>query len=61
MYGSDALCGVLWGTFEIPHGISYQYTEIYGLHTPLKFWELSDFRAHMRFLNAQGPVSVTDI
>ena len=28
MYGSDILCGISKGTFEIPHKISYQYIEM---------------------------------
>ena len=37
MYGLDILCGISKGTFEIPHKISYQYTERYDFYTTLKF------------------------
>ena len=40
------------GTFEIPHKISYPYIERYDFYTALKFQELLDLRAHMRFWNA---------
>ena len=36
MYGSDILCGILKGTFEIPRKISYQYIERYRFYPQLK-------------------------
>ena len=52
--------------FEIPHKISYpyiEYIERYDFYTTLKFKELLDLRAHMRFWNApqvssRGPLVV---
>ena len=52
MYGSDILCGISKGTFEIPHKISYPYIERFHFHTKLKFPELLDLRAHKCFWNA---------
>ena len=56
MYGQDILCGISKVPFEIPHKISYPYIERYDFYTTLKFYELLDLRAHMRFWNAPlGP------
>ena len=33
MYGQDILCGISKVTFEIPHKISYPYTERYDFDT----------------------------
>ena len=52
MYGQDILCGISKVPFEIPHKISYPYIERYEFYTTLKFEELLDLRAHMRFWNA---------
>ena len=52
MYGQDILCGISKVPFEIPHKISYPYIERYDFYTTLKFSELLELRAHMRFWNA---------
>ena len=52
MYGSDILCGISKGTFEIRHKISYPYIERCYFYTTLKFQELLDLRAHKCFWNA---------
>ena len=36
MYGSDILCGISKGNFEIPHKISYPYIEKYGFYPQVK-------------------------
>ena len=36
MYGQDILCGISKGTFEIPHHISYPYTERYRFYSQVK-------------------------
>ena len=36
MYGSDILCGISKGTFEIPLKISYPYNESYGIYSVMK-------------------------
>ena len=33
MYGLDILCGISKGTFEIPHKMSYAYTEGCGFYS----------------------------
>ena len=52
MYGYDVLCGISKVPFEIPHKISYPYIERCDFYATLKFQELLDLRAHMRFWNA---------
>ena len=52
MYGYDILCGISKVPFEIPHKIPYQCIERCDFQTTLKFLELLDLRAHMRFWNA---------
>ena len=42
MYGLGILCGILKGTFEIPHGISKPYIKRYNFHTMLEFYEIVD-------------------
>ena len=37
MYGLDILCGISKVPFEIPHKISYPYTERYNFYAILKF------------------------
>ena len=54
MYGLDILCGISKVPFEIPHLISYPYIERYDFYVTLKFLELLDLRAHMRFVNLPG-------
>ena len=46
------LCGISKGTFEIPHKISYPYTERYDFYTKLKFYKLLDLRGNTQFWNA---------
>ena len=36
MYGLDILCGISKDTFEIPHKLSYLYTEICGFYSQVK-------------------------
>ena len=36
MYEFDILCGILKGTFEIPHKIPYPYIERYDFYMTLK-------------------------
>ena len=50
MYGYDILCGILKGTFKIPHKISYPYIERCRFYSHVKIWELLDLRAHKCFL-----------
>ena len=52
MYGSDILCGISKGTFEIPHKISYSYIERCNFDTVLKFYEFLDLRTSKHFWNA---------
>ena len=52
MYGQNIMCGISKAPFEIRHKISYPYIEKYDFYTTLKFQELLDLRAHMRFWNA---------
>ena len=52
MYGSDILCGISKGTFEIPHKKSDPYIERCRFYLHVKIWELLDSRAHKCFWNA---------
>ena len=52
MYGSDILCGISKGTFEIPHKISYPYLERCRFYLQVKILELLELRALTRFWNA---------
>ena len=49
MYGSDILWGILKGTFEIPHKISYPYVERCSFYPRVKLQGLLDLRAHKCF------------
>ena len=59
MYGSDILCGISKGAFEIPHKIYYPYIERCRFYPQVKIYKLLDLGAHKCFWNApQGPIPV---
>ena len=59
MYGSDILCGISKGTFEISDKISYPYLERCRFYPQVKILELLELRAHTRFWNA--PLTLLEV
>ena len=60
MYGQDILCGISMGTLEIPHRMSYPYTERYHFLYDIENWKALRFMRSYAF-SKRPPGSVLPI